>query len=298
MNNHRPHVLLRSNGFELSSRATGRTYYVSVALPATYDASDRPYPALVVLDGNLAFDLAVGVARLLPVAKEVRELIVIGVGCSPEATAAEFSTRRLHEFSPTDRWNFEADEFGRSVKAIMDQMGLKPSGAIGGAPRFLDFLIDELLPLLYRDYRIDPAELGLFGDSAGGTFVLYALLSGRSPFKKYICGSPATAYCNDELYRMEERYAAANRDLDAQLFLAAGAEEMNDSFLEASGIVSGVARFTGIFRRRRYFGFRLTSCIFPGEGHLSAVPAILSRGIATLWSTHRSFGDSIPTAGG
>jgi uncharacterized protein len=201
--------------------------------------------------------------------------------------------RRLHEFSPSDRWAHEGS-YGSVTQAMMRQLGLE-SAELGGAPRFLSFLTDELLPFVTREYRAAPDQLGLLGDSAGGTFALYALLSGRAPFRKYICGSPATAQCDDELFRMEERYAAANRDLDAKVFLAAGAEEMSSAFLEGGGIASGVARFAGLFALRRYPSLRVTSTFFPEEGHLSVIPAIVSRGLRTLWATGRRYGDPLPS---
>lgn len=89
---------------------------------------------------------------------------------------------------------------------------------------------------------------------------------------------------------MEERYAAEHRDLDAAMYLAAGAEEMNSPFHEGGGIASGVCRFAGLFALRRYPSFRITSHFFPGEGHLSVAPMFLNRGIRTLWDTGRRFG--------
>jgi predicted alpha/beta superfamily hydrolase len=284
----RAYTLFQTDAFDLDSAVLGRRYEISVALPLSYHATDRRYPVLVVLDANLAFAGTVETARVLALGGEAEELIVVGVG-SPWAEGMEgFGRRRFYEFSPAERWDVDGP-FAEVTKAAFAQAGVDPQ-VMGGAPKFLRLLTEEVLPVIGRDYRADLTSPGLFGDSAGGAFALYALLSGVSPFRKYICGSPATAQCNDALYRMEEHYAATHSDLDAAMFLAAGSEEMGSPFLEGGGIASGVCRFSGLFALRQYPNFRVTSHFFPDEGHVSVIPAIVSRGIRTLWDTGRRFG--------
>lgn len=285
----RAYTVFQTDAFDLDSVVLGRRYEISVAVPLSYHATDRSYPVLVILDANLCFATAVEAARLLALGGEAEELIVVGVG-SPWVEGLEaFGRRRFYEFSPAARWDVEGP-YAAITKAAFAAAGVD-ANAMGGAPKFLRLLAEEVLPVIARDYRADLTSPGLFGDSAGGTFALYALLSGESPFKKYICGSPATAQCNEELYRMEERYAAANHDLDAAVFLAAGSEEMSSPFLEGGGIASGVCRFSGLFALRQYPSLRVTSHFFTDEGHVSVPPAIVSRGIRTLWTTGRRYGE-------
>lgn len=291
----RPYTIAQAYTFSFDSAGMGSRYDVSVALPASYARTERSYPVLVVLDGNMLFELAVQSARNFAVAGEVEELIVVSVACPPEGFL-EYARRRQYEFSPPGRNTFD-NPLVQRLKARMGDAGIDPQD-VGGAPKFLRFLADELVPALAGEYRIDARQLGLFGHSAGGAFVLYSLLSGASPFRKYICGSPATWICDGELFRMEECYAAAQRDLDATLYMAAGVEEMQSAFLESGGIVSGLARFAGLFALRRYPSFQVRSDIFPGEGHISVMPVLLSRGLRALWGTGRGPDDeAIPTGG-
>jgi predicted alpha/beta superfamily hydrolase len=284
----RAYTLFQTDAFDLDSAILDRRYEISVALPLTYHATERRYPVLVVLDANLLFATAVETARLLAMGGEAEELIVVGVGSPWSEGMAAYGQRRFYEFSPAERWDVDGP-FAEITKAAFAQAGVDPH-AMGGAPKFLKLLAEEVLPMIARDYRADLATPGLLGVSAGGTFALYALLSGVSPFRKYICGSPATAQCNDELYRMEERYAATHSDLEAAMFLSAGSEEMVSPFLEGGGIASGVCRFSALFAFRQYPSFRVTSHFFTDEGHLSVGAATISRGIRTLWDTKRRFG--------
>jgi len=285
----RPFTLFQAEAFDLDSAVLERRYEISVALPLSYHASpDRRYPLLVVLDANLCFATAVETSRLLAMGGEAEELVVVGVGSPWAEGFAAFGRRRFHEFSPTERWEV-AGPFAEVTRTMMNQAGVATM-PLGGAPKFLDLLSDEVLPAVAQTYRLDLQSPGLFGDSAGGTFALYALLSGRSPFRRYVIGSPATAQCNDELFRMEERYAATHKDLDARVFLAAGMEEMASPFLEGGGIASGVCRFAALFALRRYPSLQVTSHFFGDEGHVSVVPATIARGIRSLWSTGRRYG--------
>src|SRR5205823_5589848 len=72
--------------------------------------------------------------------------------------------RRIHEFSPPN-WAM-TDTFGLEVAKVCQAFHLDRGQCIGGAPRFLDFIVSELLPRLAAKYRIDVEQLGLFGISA------------------------------------------------------------------------------------------------------------------------------------
>ncbi len=289
----RPCTLFQSESFDLDSATLGRRYEISVALPFGYHAApDRRFPVVVVLDASLCFGMAVDISRLLALGGEAEETIVVGVGCPWSEGFEALGKRRSHDFTPTDQ-SEPSGPFAGVTKALLAMAGIDRQW-FGGAPRFLDLLRDELLPLVGRQYRADLTSPGLIGDSSGGTFALFALLSERSPFKRYVIGSPATAQCNDELYRMEERFAEQHADLDARVFLAAGSEEMSSPILEGGGIASGVCRFSGLFALRRYPSLKVTSHFFPDEGHMSVLPAIISRGVRTLWNTGRKYGEMPP----
>ena len=48
---------------------------------------------------------------------------------------------------------------------------------MGGADRFIAFLHDELKPWLRERFAVDPDDSMFFGDSLGGLFATYVLLS-------------------------------------------------------------------------------------------------------------------------
>jgi hypothetical protein len=289
-----PYTMLDAYQYSFHSALLDRSFDISVALPPSYNSQSRAHPAIFVLDGQTIFGTAAELSRALASSGETADLIVIGIGIPAGKDVARLAARRLYEFSLSTEWTF-TDSFGTTIKNMMGALGLEPHTAIGGGPLLLASLRDEILPSVANRYRISTSELGLFGASAAGNFALYALLSGDSPFTKYICSSPATAYNDSLIMRIEEDFAKEHRDLAAELFLAAGSDEMSDAFIESAGVVSGVAHLSGRFAKRNYPGFRIRSRIFSGEGHMSAVAPALTGGLRMLWpgtsSLHQKHAD-------
>ena len=88
----------------------------------------------------------------------------MAVGAPADTNAAEFQRRRSYDFIPD--------------KSLMGPMfAAMPAEAIGGAPGFLDFLVNQLRPMLAGEYRMDLDDQGYAGHSGGGQFGLYVLLN-------------------------------------------------------------------------------------------------------------------------
>ncbi len=289
----RPYTLPLIDTFDLDSVVLARRFEISVALPFSYRAMpDRRYPVLVVTDANIMFATTVEATRLLSMGQEIEDLVLVGVGCPWSEGVASFGRRRYYEFSPSANSTI-GGPFAAITKAAMAQAGVDHE-PLGGAPKYLRMLTDELIPAVARDYRVDLTAPGLVGASAGGTFALFALFAEGSPFRRYLIGSPATAQCDNEVFRLEERYAADHQGLDAKVFLAAGAQEMMSPFLEGGGIASGVCRMSGLLAMRQYPGLSLTSHIFSDESHLSVPPGFIARGLRVVYGTGRMYGDPTP----
>jgi predicted alpha/beta superfamily hydrolase len=155
---------------------------------------------------------------------------------------------------------------------------------VGGAPKFLGVIVDELIPQLAKQFPIDTAQLGLFGVSAGGFFVSWAIFQDKSPFKSYLISSPAMAYGDGAIFREEARYAASHKDLHVSVFVATGSLEFDDPYLEGIGkIASGHAQFVAALRGRKYPNLKLNNEIMNGMGHGDSAPAALVRGMRTLY---------------
>lgn len=165
-----PVALPRSEAFEVTANDGVTEYWIEVALPAR-SAPVGGYPVLYVLDGN---------ARL-PLLREAREtltrhgpegqgspLLIVGIGYpGVERFAVE---RRAADFTPS---------------------GLHNDGKPHRAAAFLDFIEQQLKPLIAERYAINPSRQSLFGHSLGGLFTLYTLQHCPQCFRDYIAISPS-----------------------------------------------------------------------------------------------------------
>ena len=240
-------------------------HQVRVYLPPSYHHTDRHYPTLWVTDNTLEMmqgALSGDALGFTP------ELIVVAVGPPRDVNPAEFQRRRSWDFIPD--------------KSLMGPMfASMPDGMVGGAPGFLDFLVNQLRPMLAKDYRLDLDDQGYAGHSGGGQFGLYVPLNKPESFHKYIISSPA-AY--ETWLAMEEHWYENNKDLNAKVFMSAGEAEGTHPIWASSQILSTVATMAERLSVRNYPSLELTVKIFPDEDHLTVTPMAYTRGIRVLWS--------------
>src|SRR5262249_1140354 len=156
-------------------------------------------------------------------------------------TPTEFQRRRRYDFLP------DKSLMGPSYATFAE-------GDLGGAPGFLDFLVNQLRPLLAKQYRMAPNEHAYAGHSGGAMFRLYALLSKPESFAKYLLSSPATY---QPWLDMEEAWAREHKDLKARVFLSAGEAEASDSVMTASQVFSTVALVAERLTLRKYPSLKL-----------------------------------------
>ena len=123
----------------ITSEITGRTYEISVALPRGYGESTETYPVLYTTDANGSFGTVVEATRILRLPDEVPELINVGVGY-PRGRFWNALSPRAKDLTPTSdsEWEKEA--------AIRRPEFPTPEGS-GGAPGFLRFVKEELIPV-------------------------------------------------------------------------------------------------------------------------------------------------------
>ncbi|MBV8933274.1 MAG: alpha/beta hydrolase [Kutzneria sp.] len=277
----------RRVAFEVNAEGLGR-YDIQISLPDGYADSEERYPAMYVLDGNMFFDTVHALVNgtggqlgsLMP------RCVVVGVGYPADEGAASFYARRNHNFyGPWDM----ADQVGQVLHTVFDQ--LKDAEArsdlaisAGGAPRFMEFLRDELQPALAERFRIDEAARHmLIGNSSGGHFVLRAMFDPNSPFRRYVAISPAFGCARGSIEQLESAYAAHYDDLDAEVFLCAGSRETDNAAHALARAASGVCWLREQFSIRGYPRARIAAEIMPGEHHGLLTARALGRALNFLF---------------
>lgn len=262
------------------SKSLDRDFEVFVSLPASWKAgSGRRYPALVVLDANIAFSTVAEMAASLAQAGEIAELVVIGVGVPRSEGPLRFGMRRFEEFSPpADGYTFD-DELGRIFRSLFAICGQDARDRMGRAPEFLAFLSNELLPRFEKTLSLDPEDAGIFGHSAGGTFAAFALAQPRSPFRNYIAVSPGIGIAGSWLMRqpITPPYFTGR---PVQVFASIGGLEPTNAFNRIAGIhdtEAYAARLKGLSNVRVR-----TRCL-EEETHSSTLPRAVAAALTAIY---------------
>lgn len=266
--------LAGTNSRVITSSRTGRPYQISVAVPRGYASSSRSYPVLYALDANGEFGLVVETARLMQLEDLIPELVIVGIGYPVGHYFDAVGKRAFDLTVAEDRtWRWPPPNA---------PPGLPPLDGTGGAPGFLSFLTEELMPTIEGEYRIDSQDRALFGHSFGGLFTFYALLHSQGKLHRYIASSPALWWANRISFKHEAAFASANKGLHARAFFSAGLLEPSETE-PGGGYVRDLKDLAAVFERRRYEGLEWRVRLVEGETHMSVLPGAISMGLRYIY---------------
>jgi len=238
----------------------GAEYRLLIAVPPE-PAPAAGFPVLILTDGDALFPTALSAARLQggrPEVTGVGPAVILGIGYPG---AAPFDAkRRRRDLLPTD----------------------------GGADRFLDLIEGEILAQVERLAPIDRARLSLAGHSFGGLFALHALFARPGLFRSHVAGSPSIWWDDRAILKTRERFlrspAAA---LAPRLLVTVGGQEQSGdeqrdpqraARLRMAQMLDNAAEMAGALTTSERVACE--HVVFPGENHISVLPAMLSRAVA------------------
>ena len=245
--------------------------YVQLPLDYVSDGS-RKYPVWYMTDGNRNFPMTANISTILGFPpSQFSQVIVIGIAYDIK-NMADWGAWRTRDFTPTVN---KGDE--QYWEGILSKMTGDTTIRVetGGAPRFLSFICDELIPFVESEYLVSKEDRALGGFSSGGLFTLFALFERPGVFKRYFAGSPGIDYDNRVLFRMEKTFSESHTDLPARLFLSYGGLEEQ--------WMSGVKEMADLLKSRNYPSLDVRTHVIDGEWHASAYPASIMRAFVALY---------------
>jgi predicted alpha/beta superfamily hydrolase len=192
---------LRGDYFRVDSRAVGRPFHIYVRLPENYQADESArYPVVYVLDGDSLFPILAASHLFLTIDEGLPEAVVVGIAYG--------------SFDPSiNRRGFDFTAPGDNADPER-----------GGAAAFHDFLESELIPRIETSYRADSSRRVLFGQSRGGSMVLYSAFTDPDLFWGRIASNPAFDPDRELFF---SRAAPATRN-DLGLVVTSGSRDRED----------------------------------------------------------------------
>ncbi len=271
--------LLATELRKMKSKATGKNYRISIALPYAYvddsikfDLFDKPlaaWPVVYLLDSDWYFGLITDMVRIMAWCGRTTDAIVVGIGY-PEKETPQESMRNVFALRVDDLTPMQSE---KSEK--YNREWLKREVKSGGGGQFLNFIKQELIPMIEKDYRTDPARRILAGHSHGGLFTLFAMFQEPGLFSSYIALSPSLNFAENSMFTLESKYAKKHKRLPTQIYLSAGELEVGTDTTD----LTDMYRFAALLESRKYKGFSLTKQVFLDNNHCEVTAPAFQAGL-------------------
>lgn len=237
---------------QMHSEQTGRDYTLLVNLPSSYaENPDKSYPILYYTDAQWDAGLITGILGKCNYDRTLPEIILVGI--SYPAPDANYDKLRSWDFTPVPA---EGENPDRN----------------GGGRKFLNWIVEDMIPHIETKYRVDSNARALGGVSLGGFFSLYAMYEHPDLFKRVISISPAVIIDRGYVFRQDKAFAATHNAFDARLFVCYGSGEYYT-------YSDPIALYQKTVADRHYQGLELLTMKVEGARHGSVALEGWTRGL-------------------
>jgi len=234
-----PAVTLFGQGIEIGyqdsieSKVLQETRTLFISLPKAYDSSEKAYPVIYGLDGDVdLFIETVGVIHRLTYREELLpEVILVMIE----------NTDRNRDMMPTNTGFFTKEP---------------------GADRFKEFMEDELFPYMSSSYRTTDERI-LCGQSLSSIFTLYCFLTSPDMFDAYIASSAGFPDCEPYFTKLTNDMLESEQKKLKKVFLSYGSKD----FLDPEGLIGKqLSSFTEKIEADESIDYQYK--IYKDEGHV------------------------------
>jgi len=283
----KPVALVGARQWDFTSKINGRAYRVFIWIPEV-DPPEGGFPVIYVLDANTQFPMASDMVRTWSLGGAIRPAILVGIG---------YPTNRLAETMVLRFKDLSLPATGEWMESSVHPMGGITPEQVGGVDEFLAVIEDEIKPVVSAMAPVNLAEQTLMGHSLGGLTVLRALFTRPQSYTRFVAASPSIWWADMAILQDEPAFAAqvaAGGIAPKVLILAGGQEQSVDiaavNHFKSRETAQAVAKYCAMVDNAEALaarlsalkgaeGYEVSSFTFEGEGHMSVVPAVVSRGL-------------------
>ena len=199
--------------------------------------------------------MATSIARYLQFGNTIPDLIIVGIGYGALKKKEGNMRSRDYTISP---------KRGRS--------------GTGGAPKFREFLKEELIPYIEKTYRTVPDDKTISGYSLGSLFAIYTLFTEPGLFNRYIIGSPHLSWDEYRIFTVQEEAFEKMDDIEAKIFISVGSEEDEEKYFNP------IDEMVTLIDEKEYESLKMETKVFDGGTHLICPPEALAYGLVSVFS--------------
>jgi predicted alpha/beta superfamily hydrolase len=244
--------------FSIKSKyVNGENYVIQISLPSGYVRSEKSYPVLYVLDGDKSFGMTKEITDWLTWTNEMRNIIIVGISYGK---------------GTSNWWKNRARDYTQYKDTVYYYY---PNA--GGADNFLDFIKNELFPVVNKNYRTIPDSNAIVGLSFGALLGAYVLFTEPDMFKSYIIISPSLFWNNNSILINEADYFRKHKELKKTVFMAYGSQDNND------WVINPTKELIKTMEIHKYEGINFIQQVLKGETHISVFPIALTHGLKIVF---------------
>ena len=251
--NYPPATLLYTHTRMLHSNIVDDDYELSIWLPHSYDSSVQSYPTLYVLDAPFLFGPTIWTNWFQTLDADVPEMIVVGIGKQ---------MKNLDNW-----WSIRWRDY--SFVEMPDEPGS------GHGDSYLKFMGDELIPFIDSNYRTQPDDRILWGESMSGSYTVSVMFSQTGIFNRFIASAPSFFDRGYTLFNFEDALASASFDSEVRLFVCVG--ELDKTF------GPGAQAFMKALTENQIPNLKFRTMIVDGLGHTAAAISGFVYGIEAVY---------------
>ncbi|SFD42426.1 alpha/beta hydrolase [Pseudoalteromonas denitrificans] len=249
--------LPRSQVIPIQDTQSNRQYELYIKLPENYEKnSDKKYPVIYFTDAAWHIEILSAATEFL-----MEEAILVGVSWQKDINEDLKKEHGVHVSRFRDY----------SIKQSSNSK-IQAKYQLGQANNHLNFIRENVIKYIEKNYQTHPEKRTYFGYSAGGEFGAYVLLTQPDTFKNYILGSPAI---KGDIPFLSKLTSATTKPLNANVFISYGTLEKE--------VGEHIEQFITMLKNRNDKSLSLKHPVIEGS-HQTAFPLTGIRSVT--WLSH------------
>jgi len=207
-------------------------YIIKLTFPRNY-SSDKEYKTLYYLDAYWLTEITLGSYTILDLCDYVENVVFVGI--SLNGTEKDWHKQRDMDFTPSPFENlglFESLKKSNPENNI--KITIKTAGGnqltkenTGGANLFIDFLENDVIEFVEKEYPNLNKRRGLLGHSFGGLFGFYTLQNRPELFQDLLLISASLSWNSSELVGKSKFSKLKESENKIKLYHSYGGQEIN-----------------------------------------------------------------------
>lgn len=243
----------------LRDENTKREYELYIKLPEDY-SEDVHYPVVYLTDAWYTFPIVAGSVQVPMATEKMKKVIVVGIS---RDLSIDRDTSRLRDYTPTTPKNWKNKS--------------------GEADLYHHFISNEVFNYIESTYSTDKNQRTYVGVSLGALWGAYILLKHPDTFANYVLASPALWFDDEYIFRLEQEYAKANKDLKANVYLSVGSLEALKGEGFTLDMVGDSRKLYETLKSRQYKNLTIKNAVVDSANHEIAFPASSIMGLYWLF---------------